>query len=99
MVASGNDKGKSGKVLARSRERVLVEGVNIRKKAVRPSEQNQKGGIVEMERPIHASNVRPASDAGKAVRLKSRIGKKGEKELVFVEGGKETVYRTVRKAK
>ncbi len=99
VVTAGNDKGKSGKVLSRSKDRILIEGVNIRKKAVRPSEANQKGGIIEIERAIHASNVQAATEGGKAVRLKSRIGKKGDKELVFTEDGKETVYRTVRKAK
>jgi len=99
VVTAGNDRGKSGKVLSRTTDRILIEGVNIRKKTVRPSEANQKGGFIEIERAIHASNVQAATDAGKAVRLKSRISKKGDKELVFTEGGKETVYRTVRKAK
>lgn len=58
-VISGKDKGKSGKILkAMPREnRVVVEGVNIRKKHQRPTKSNQKGQIIDRTLPIHASNV------------------------------------------
>lgn len=59
QVITGNDKGASGRILAvyPDKMRVLVEGVNIRKKHERPSQKNQKGGIVSKEMPIHYSNV------------------------------------------
>lgn len=59
MVISGKDKGKKGRVLqAYSRDnRVLVEGVNMVKRHMRPSQQNPQGGIVTQEAPVHASNV------------------------------------------
>ncbi len=58
-VIAGNYKGKIGKVLKvfPEKERVLVEGVNIVKKHVRKSSKYPQGGIIEMEAPIHVSNV------------------------------------------
>lgn len=58
-VISGVHKGKSGKVLEVNKEtqRVLVEGLNLRKRAQRPTQDNPEGGIVEKECPIHISNV------------------------------------------
>lgn len=62
VVLSGNDRGARGKVLQvlPAKERVLVEGVNIRKKHERKSEQNPEGIIAEREMPIHLSNVMSA---------------------------------------
>ena len=58
-VVSGEHKGRSGRVLEvnRDKQRLLVEGVNVRKSAVRRSQDNPQGGIVEKECPIHMSNV------------------------------------------
>ena len=58
-VITGSNKGKEGKVLKifRNENRVLVDGVNIVKKHVKPNRQNETGGILEVEAPIHASNV------------------------------------------
>ena len=60
MVRTGKDRGKSGRVLRvlADKNRVIVEGVNMIKRHTRPNPQkNIKGGIVEREAPIHASNV------------------------------------------
>lgn len=59
-VLTGKDKGKEGKVLftLRKKDRVVVEGVNIVKKHMKPSRMNETGGIVEVENPIHVSNVK-----------------------------------------
>ena len=59
VVLSGDDKGKVGKVLATfpGKERVLVEGVNVIKKALRKSQDNPKGGIITKEAAIHISKV------------------------------------------
>jgi large subunit ribosomal protein L24 len=58
-VLAGKDKGKEAKVLAvyPHRERVVVERVNLMKKATRPTQKNPKGGILEIEAPLHVSNV------------------------------------------
>jgi large subunit ribosomal protein L24 len=60
VVRTGKDRGKRGRVLrvVAEKNRVVVEGVNIIKRHTRPNPQkNIKGGIVEREAPIHASNV------------------------------------------
>lgn len=59
MVIAGNDRGKSGKVLKvfPSEFKVIVEGINIRKRHTKPSQKNPQGGILEKEAPIHVSNV------------------------------------------
>ncbi len=59
MVISGNDRGKTGKVLKvfPKKLRVIVEGINVRKKHTKPSQNNPQGGIIEKESPIHISNV------------------------------------------
>lgn len=59
MILSGNYKGKTGKVLKifTKTGRVIVEGVNIRKRHSKPSQKNPQGGIMEKEAPVHVSNV------------------------------------------
>ncbi|MBN1280005.1 MAG: 50S ribosomal protein L24 [Chlorobium sp.] len=60
VVISGNDKGKAGKVLKvyPQKCRVIVEGVNIRKRHMKPTQTQPQGAIIEREFPIHASNVK-----------------------------------------
>lgn len=65
LVLAGNDKGKIGEVLSRKEDRILVQGVNIRKKHLRPTGQSQGGRVVEMEVPIHISNVSLCDKEGK----------------------------------
>ena len=59
IVIAGKDKGMKGRVLKviKSKDRVLVEHVNMIKKHVKPSTENPQGGIEEKEAPIHISNV------------------------------------------
>jgi large subunit ribosomal protein L24 len=59
LVITGKDKGRKGKVLAvdKRRDRVFVEGINKRKRFVRPTQENPQGGQIEIEFPIHISNV------------------------------------------
>jgi large subunit ribosomal protein L24 len=59
-VLTGASRGKTGKVLMAfpSMEKVLVEGVNIKKRHERARKQNQKGQIVERPAPVHVSNVK-----------------------------------------
>lgn len=58
-IIAGNDKGKEGRVLQVLPEkmRILVEGVNVRKRHMRPTPNAQQGSIIEREMPIHYSNV------------------------------------------
>jgi len=59
IVIAGADRGSSGRVLDvdRKKNRVKVEGVNVRKIAVKRNQQNMEGGFVERECPVHISNV------------------------------------------
>lgn len=78
VVISGAHKGAQGiiKEVQTSKNRVLIEGVRMIKKAVRPSQQNQAGGIIEIEGPIHISNVKLAAAASKAKTAKKKVAKK-----------------------
>jgi large subunit ribosomal protein L24 len=62
VVISGADKGQRGKVLSVDREKqlVVVEGINVRKKTQRRSQDHPEGGILDLPCPIHASNVMAA---------------------------------------
>ncbi len=59
QVITGNDAGKSGRVIKvfLNKERVVVEGINIVKKHARPTQDNPQGGIMEKEASIHISNI------------------------------------------
>lgn len=58
-IIAGNAKGKTGKVLKvfPKDNRIIVEGVNLRKRHTKPNQRNPQGGIVEKEAPINSSNV------------------------------------------
>jgi len=79
-VIAGKYKGKEGKILKvfLKTNRVIIEGVNLVKRATRPSQQNPQGGIVEKEAAIHASNVMLVVN-GKPSRVGTRILKDGSK--------------------
>ena len=71
MVIAGKEKGKVGKVLRidTKTSRVLIEWVNLVKKAVRKKSQNDRGGIIEVEATIHISNVQFVGKDGKPTRI------------------------------
>ena len=81
-VITGSNKGKEGKVLKvlRSENRVLVDGVNIVKKHVKPNRTNESGGILETEAPIHISNVKVLDKKEEKKTEKKASKKKEEKE-------------------
>ena len=59
-ILAGKDRGKEGKVLVtlKKKEKVVVEGINIVKKHMKPNQTNETGGILSVEAPIHVSNVK-----------------------------------------
>lgn len=87
-VRTGSDKGKTGKVLRviPDKDQVIVEGINVRKKHVRPSQTNPQGGIVEKEMPIHISNVSPLAD-GRPTRVRFETRTDGSKVRIAVRNG------------
>tara|TARA_R110000868_G_scaffold394028_1_gene665220 strand:+ start:254 stop:562 length:309 start_codon:yes stop_codon:yes gene_type:complete len=81
IVLAGKDKGKTGTVeqIFTAKNKILVKGVNLAKKAVRPSQENPAGGFLDVERPVHASNlalVSPKTKKATRVRIEVRDGKK-----------------------
>jgi large subunit ribosomal protein L24 len=94
VVIAGNNKGKTGKVVARHGDRVIVEGVNVRKKHMKRTQQGP-GRIIEREAPIHISNVQFALKDGTPVKVKVRKGTEGEKELFYLKNGEAMLYRSV----
>ena len=88
-VISGSYSGKQGRVLKviRNKDRLIVEGVNMLKKHMRPDQENPQGSIIEKEGSIHISNVKLTNggkatsvgykflDDGKKVRFSKKTGK------------------------
>ena len=97
VITAGNDAGKTGKVLSRTPTRVTVEGVNMRKKMMRKSEQAPNGQIIDIEMSLHASNVRICDKDGNPLKLTVAVSSDGERQLVHETGGVQSVYRTLKK--
>lgn len=81
VVLAGKDKNKKGKVknINLKKKTVIVEGLNLIKKTVKPTQENPNGGFVDMEKSLHISNVGVVSPkTGKAtrVRIEEKDGKK-----------------------
>jgi len=86
MVISGRDHGKTGEILAvfPKTGQIVVQGANIVKRHVKPSQKEPKGGIIPTERPLQASRVMAIDPAsGKPARIGYKIGDKGQKTRVF----------------
>ena len=85
MVIAGDDKGKTGRVLSvdEAKLRVIVEKINFVKRHTKARGQNQQGGILEKEAPIHLSNVMLFDPkAGRGVRVGVRTTKDGKRERI-----------------
>jgi large subunit ribosomal protein L24 len=90
-VMRGNDRGKEGTILRVDREknRVVVEGVNVRKRHRKPSAVDPEGGIISFEAPIHSSNVMLLDPANnEPTRIRSRTNDDGTKDRVAVGSGR-----------
>ena len=91
VVISGKDKGKEGKVLSASPKtgKVIVEGVNVASKHMKPKKQGDQGGIIKMETPIYACKVMVVCPkCGKATRVAHKI-EDGKKVRVCKKCGAE----------
>ncbi len=90
QVLSGNYKGAQGTVLRviPAKNRVVVEGVNMRKRHQAPSQQNPEGGIVTFEAPMHVSNVMLIDPTtSEPTRVRARLDADGTKERISVRSG------------
>jgi large subunit ribosomal protein L24 len=90
VVLAGRDKGKRGAVLKiiTKTERVLVEGVNVTKRHVKPTQAEPQGGIVEREAPVHISNVALIDpDSNRPTRVRYKNLEDGRKVRVAARSG------------
>jgi large subunit ribosomal protein L24 len=92
IVLAGEDRGKKGRVLEvqASKERAIVEGINMVSKSTKPSAKHPQGGIIKMEAPIHLSNlalIDPKSD--KATRVGFRKDENGKTVRYSKKSGEE----------
>jgi large subunit ribosomal protein L24 len=95
QVMSGKDRGKTGRVLRvdPAKERVYVEGLNMVKRHTRPQQvagaqsEQQLGGVIEREGPIHVSNVMLLDAKGKPTRIGIERGADGERVRVAKSSG------------
>jgi large subunit ribosomal protein L24 len=88
-VISGKDRGKTGKVVEifKSKDYLLVENINIVKKSVKKSDENPHGGYIQIEKPIHISNVMLFDPKlNKPTRFRTSINN-GIKKRVSVKSG------------
>ena len=87
-VISGNYNGETGRVIKilRSKNRVIVEGINKVKKHVRPTQDNPQGGIIEKEMSIHVSNLMLVHK-GKPVKVGFKTLKDGKKVRINRKNG------------
>ena len=91
-VNAGDNKGQQGKVLKVdvAKQRAIVEGVNLCKKATKPNAKNPQGGIVEQEAPIHISNLQVIDPkSGKPTRVGRKLDANGKLVRYAKKSGEE----------
>jgi len=95
QIISGDQKGATGKILRviPDKNRVVVQGHNIVHKHVRRSQQNPQGGRIQVEQPIHISNVQPLNKNSKPTRVRFEQGKDGSKKRVGLDGSELSVLK------
>lgn len=91
VIIAGKDKGKSGKIVKidHKRERVIVQGANMVKKAMKKTSTQDKGGIMEIEAPIHVSNLMYLTSKGEATRIGYKFDENGNKVRFAKKTGEE----------
>ncbi len=90
IVISGKDKGRTGRVVSVDwkKERVLVEGINIVTRHTKPNQTNQQGGLIQIESPVHYSNIQLYNPTLKrGVRIKIQKSDAGVKSRVCTKSG------------
>jgi large subunit ribosomal protein L24 len=89
-IIAGDNKGSTGEIMRviPGKNQVLVKGLNLAYKHVRPSRQNPQGGRIRVERPIHTSNVLPINPkSSRGSRVRFEVDNKGVKNRVAIGGG------------
>lgn len=96
-IIAGKDKGKEGKIIRtlKNENRVVVEGLNMVKRNSKPRTTEDKGGIIDIEAPIHVSNVKVIENVKKETKAKTA---KKEVEAKVVEKKASAKKTTAKKA-
>ena len=95
-ILAGKDKGKEGTVTVtlKKKDKVVVSGINIVKKHMKPNAMNENGGIVSVEAPIHVSNVK-VIEGSKNAKAAAKVEKSATKTAKTTE--KKTTKKTTKK--
>jgi large subunit ribosomal protein L24 len=96
IAIAGNYRGKSGTVLSCDGEKVVVQGLNVRKRHMK-GQRDRPGQIMQIEKPIHISNLKLCTADGRPVKLRMRIDDAGERQLYYKDGAEDVLYRAVKK--
>lgn len=98
QVIAGDDKGRQGTILRvfPTKDLVVVQGINVHKKHVKPNQRNPQGAVIDKELPVHISNVLPVVD-GKPTRVRFVENADGSKIRVSVKTGAQ-IGQAIRKA-
>ena len=90
IITSGSHRGKMGKIkqVLPGDQRVVIEGLNLRTKHVRPNRLNPQGAVITREAPMHISKVSPVVD-GKPTRVRFITKPNGSKVRIAARGGAE----------
>jgi large subunit ribosomal protein L24 len=96
VAIAGNERGKIGTILRCVGERVVIQGLNIRKKHVKKSEQNPAGGIMSFEHSMHVSNIKLCVAEDTGVKLRTRVDPSGNRELYYKLDGQEITHRSLK---
>ncbi len=89
IITAGDHKGQTGEIsrVIPEKDQVVVKGINMRTRHMRPTQLNPQGGTITREAPIHISNVSPVVD-GRGTRVRFEVKDDGSKTRVAARGGK-----------
>lgn len=101
-ILAGKDKGKEGRIIKTmtKENKVVVEGINIVKKHIKPNRMNEVGSIVDVEAPIHVSNVKlvESKKAAKKPAKETKEVKENTEEKTTKKATKSTAKKTTKKS-
>lgn len=99
VAIAGNNKGQMGVVQSVDGNKVIVQGLNLRKKHIKRTQTVPQGRIVEIECYIDVSNLKVCVNEDNVAKLKVRADEQGNRQFVYNQGDQEVVYRSVKKPK
>lgn len=98
-VITGNERGRTGKVLDRRGSRIVVESLNMKSKHVKKSQSHPQGAILRIEGPLHISNVALCDANGQKIAPRVRQNQDGRRDLIYRKGDEEVILRILKKGR